>query len=169
MKLRIQGYVAESIVDGPGLRLAVFAQGCHLRCPGCHNPQTHDVEGGYEIDVEDLAALLQGNPLLAGVTLSGGEPFLQPKACLALALAARALGKSVWAYTGYTLEELRGRGDRETDALLEQIDVLVDGPFVQEQRSLELQFKGSKNQRVIDMGKSRGGEIVLWQDPWDCF
>lgn len=167
MKLRIQGFEAESIVDGPGLRLAVFAQGCPLRCPGCHNPATHDVAGGYEIGVEELAAILAENPLLAGLTLSGGEPFLQPGACLALALAARAQGKNVWAYTGYTLEQLQECGDRDTRALLGLVDVLVDGPFVQEQRSLELRFRGSANQRIIDMNKSLSGEIVLWRDPWD--
>lgn len=167
MKLRIHNVIPESVVDGPGLRLAVFTQGCGHHCPGCHNPSTHDIDAGYEVEVEELSAMLAQNPLLSGVTLTGGEPFLQPLGCLALALSAHAQGKNVWAYTGYTLEALRGKDDKAIDALLAQIDVLVDGPFLLAERSLELKFRGSKNQRIIDMAASNGGEIALWKDPWE--
>ncbi|MEL7609861.1 MAG: anaerobic ribonucleoside-triphosphate reductase activating protein [Bacillota bacterium] len=167
MKLRIHEVIPESVVDGPGLRLSVFTQGCPHACPGCHNPATHDPNGGYDVEVEALAKMLADDPLLSGVTLTGGEPFFQPLGCLSLALSAHAQSKSVWAYTGYTLEKLREKSDREINALLGQIDVLVDGPFLLPERSLELKFRGSKNQRLIDMAKTGSGEIVLWQDPWE--
>ena len=111
--------------------------------------------------------MLAADPLLSGITLTGGEPLLQPLACLSLALSAHAQGKNVWAYTGYTLEALREKNDKQINALLGQIDVLVDGPFLLAERSLELKFRGSKNQRLIDLTKTGSGEIVLWEDPWE--
>ena len=112
MDIRINGIVNDSIVDGPGLRLAVFVQGCSHRCPGCHNPQTHDPQGGAVRDTGEVIRLMDANPLLDGITLSGGEPFEQAAACLALARAARERGLSVWAYSGYTLEALQQGGTR---------------------------------------------------------
>ncbi|GHU96088.1 anaerobic ribonucleoside-triphosphate reductase activating protein [Clostridia bacterium] len=141
--MRIAGIVDDSIVDGEGLRLAIFFQGCEHRCVGCHNPETHDLDGGYEITFDEIKARIDGNPLLDGVTLSGGEPFLQEGAAIAVAAYARSKGLNVWCYTGYTIEQLTNR------ELLEHIDVLVDGPFILEQRSLELDFRGSLNQRLI--------------------
>lgn len=167
MEMRIAGTVSDSIVDGSGLRYTIFTQGCFHNCPGCHNPETHDPDGGKAMDTETIIAEFRKNPLMSGITLSGGEPFLQAEACLELARAAHALHKDVWAYSGYTLEELRTLGDEHILALLDEIDVLVDGKFHLEERSLELKYCGSKNQRLIDMKKTGSGEIVLWKDPWE--
>ena len=148
--IRVSGIVDESIVDGPGLRYVVFTQGCPHHCKGCHNPQTHSFEGGYLLSAEAALDQLQENPLLSGITLSGGEPFEQAEALCALAEGARALGKNVMTYTGYVFEELLARRDAWTDRLLELTDVLVDGPYKEELRDLELQFRGSSNQRLLD-------------------
>ncbi len=163
MKMRIAGLVEESIVDGPGFRMAVFAQGCHQHCPGCHNPETHDPDGGRVADTDDMIAAMAQNPLLDGITLSGGDPFLQPEACLQLARAAHAQGLNVWAYSGQTLEQLLAlRAERPfLRELLEEIDVLVDGPFLLERRTLDLRFRGSDNQRLIDLPQTlRCGNVV---------
>lgn len=153
MKLRISGTVNDSIVDGPGLRYAVFTQGCPHDCPGCHNPQTHDFSGGKDIDTSEILAQIRKNPLLDGLTLTGGEPFCQCTACIALAQGAHAHGLNVWCYSGYTFEELIN-GKAEWRLLLQNIDVLVDGPFLLEKRSLDCRFRGSSNQRLIDVPKS---------------
>lgn len=164
MEIRVNGIVNDSIVDGPGLRLAVFTQGCPHACPGCHNPDTHDVLGGRLTKTEAILERLKKNPLLSGLTLSGGEPFLQPEACLMLAKGARALGLNVWIYSGYTYEALMKKP--EARELLAACDVLVDGPFVLAQRSLDLQFCGSRNQRLVDLKKSaEQGSVVLWEMP----
>ncbi len=167
MKIRLFGLVQDSIVDGPGLRMAVFVQGCSHHCPGCHNPASHDPSAGYEADTAEILQKVAANPLCGGLTLSGGEPFEQPGPCLELALGARTLGRNVWAYSGYTLEELRKMENRDIQALLGAVDVLVDGPFLLSRRSLDLKFRGSDNQRLIDMQKTGPGGIVLWQDPWE--
>lgn len=150
--IRLSGLVSDSIVDGPGLRLAVFVQGCPHRCAGCHNPQTHDFEGGYDESVENILAQLDKNPLLSGVTLTGGEPVSHAGALLPLAKGVRARGKNIVLYTGYTFEQLLEMGDTSPDipALLELCDTIVDGPFILEQRSLMLKFRGSTNQRILD-------------------
>ena len=106
MRFRLSGIVNDSIVDGPGLRLTVFMQGCPYGCPGCHNPQTHDVMGGREADTEEVRAMLKKNPLLDGLTLSGGEPLLQPQAACEMAEMAKAQGLNVWCYTGDTVEHM---------------------------------------------------------------
>ena len=166
LDIRIFGLTEDSIVDGPGLRLAVFAQGCARTCEGCHNPGSKPLDGGTLMRTEQILAKLRANPLQAGVTLSGGEPFLQPEACRALAEGARALGKSVWIYTGYTWEELLEARDPAHIALLEACDVLVDGLFVLEERTMELPFRGSRNQRLIDVRASLdAGEIVPHEIP----
>ena len=170
MKLRIAGLVNDSIVDGPGFRLAVFTQGCPHNCPGCHNPETHDFNGGSDMDTAEIILTMEDNPLLDGVTLTGGDPFCQPEACLEVARAAHKLGLNVWAYTGYTWEALLAEANPARMALLKEIDVLVDGPFLLAQRSLELKFCGSRNQRLIDVHRSlEVGTPVLWQQPsWDA-
>lgn len=159
MIFKCAGITPESIVDGPGMRLTVFFQGCLHHCKGCHNPQTHDIGGGRWIDTDAVLADLAASSLMTGLTISGGEPFAQPSALAALARGAKALGKDVWVYTGYTWETLPCR------TTLDAIDVLVDGPYVEAQRSLALTFRGSKNQRLIDVQKStETGDVVLWED-----
>ena len=164
MKIRIFGTVEDSIVDGPGLRYAVFTQGCPHHCPGCHNPESHDFSGGRDADTADIVAAIRTNPLLDGVTLSGGDPLCQAEACLEIAEAARAAHLNVWCYTGWTWEALQQEADPAKLALRRAVDVRVDGPFVESQRSLELTFCGSRNQRLIDVPKTlAAGEVILWQ------
>lgn len=155
MNIRIAGTANDSIVDGPGIRFTVFAQGCPHKCAGCHNPQTHPFDGGRVCDVEELWAVIDANPLLDGITLSGGEPFCQPGPLAVLARRAKGKGLNVWTYTGYTFEELlyggMGGGAME---LLANTDVLIDGRFVLSERSLALKYRGSKNQRLLDVKKS---------------
>ena len=164
--MRIANWISDSIVDGPGLRLTVFTQGCPHRCPGCHNPETWDPAGGREVPLEELEALLAGNPLLQGLTLSGGEPFLQAGDCASLARRARRRGLDVWTYTGYRYEDLVEAGRADWEALLAATDVLVDGPFLQAQKSYAALFRGSGNQRLIDLRQTRAaGQVVLWTRP----
>lgn len=165
-KLRIAGTVNDSITDGPGLRYAVFVQGCPHACEGCHNPQTHDFAGGREVDVKDLLDEGLSNPLLCGVTFSGGEPMCQARALAELAKAFRENGvDDIACYTGYLVEDLlAGKADGAPE-LLAQLDVLVDGPFVKAQRSYDEKFKGSYNQRIIDVPETlRQGKAVLCTD-----
>jgi anaerobic ribonucleoside-triphosphate reductase activating protein len=165
MEIRIFGTVEDSIVDGPGLRYSVFVQGCPHHCPGCHNPESHDSDGGKIADTAELIRPMQRNPLLDGLTLSGGEPMCQPEGCRVLAQAAHEARMNVWCYTGYTWEMLRQENDPARMALLNEVDVLVDGPFLLEQRNLDLRFRGSENQRCIDLNATRrSGETVLL--PW---
>ncbi len=151
MILRINGIVNDSIVDGEGIRLTIFTQGCPHHCPHCHNPQTHDFKGGYDIEIKKIISMMKENLLLDGITLSGGEPMEQADTCAILAEEAKKMGLNVWVYTGYTWEELQKESQKR---LLCFTDVLVDGAFIYELRSLELRFKGSANQRIIDVPKS---------------
>ena len=164
--IRLYGLQAESIVDGKGYRTAIFTQGCPHHCEGCHNPDSHTIDGGTDWVLDDVQKKYTNNPLLDGITLSGGEPFMQAQQCAELARRAHAGGLSVWTYSGYTLEALQSMAGRNPDveALLLETDVLIDGPFLLRERSLELPFCGSKNQRVIDMQKTRStGEVTLWE------
>jgi len=162
--LRLGGLEAESIVDGPGFRCTVFVQGCPLSCPGCHNQALQAFEGGQVVEIEALAAAHFANPLLEGITLSGGEPFAQAEACAALARLARARGLSVFCYTGSTFEALAASGRPDWGALLAEVDVLVDGPYVAALRDLSLRWRGSSNQRLVDVVASRAaGRAVLWE------
>ena len=161
--MRIAGTVQDSIVDGPGFRFVVFAQGCERRCEGCHNPATWDGGGGVEADVGEIIAEMLGNPLTDGLTLSGGEPFMQAAGCAEIAAAARGKGLNVWVYTGYVFEELMALAESEPQvrALLESADVLVDGPFILAERTLSLKWRGSRNQRVLDLQASvKSGNAV---------
>lgn len=155
MNLKISGIVAESIVDGKGIRYTVFTQGCPHGCPGCHNPQTHDFEGGRWVTVEELFREFQKNPLLKGITFSGGEPFCQPEPLTELARLVHGMGKDVTVFTGWTYEQLLEKKDPAVLALLEETDLLIDGPFLEAKKNLELTFRGSENQRLIDMKKTR--------------
>ncbi len=165
--LRLAGVEEDSIVDGPGLRMTVFTQGCPHHCEGCHNPQTWPIEGG-EYQVEALIERLSANPLCSGLTLSGGEPLQQTAACAALAAGAKALGRSVWLYSGYTFEQMQVMMEHDAPlrALLAAVDVLVDGPFLLAERDLTLPYRGSRNQRLIDVPRSlQRGEVQLWESP----
>lgn len=163
MKIKISGIVNDSIVDGTGLRLTIFTQGCSHDCKGCHNPETHDFAGGYWADTDDIIKIVSENPLLDGITLSGGDPMEQAAPCAILAEQTHALGLNVWTYTGYTWEQLLTEQNIDRMALLQHTDILVDGPFLEQQRSLELQFKGSQNQRIIDVKSSLAqNTIILW-------
>lgn len=165
--IRIAGTISESIVDGPGFRYVVFTQGCPHHCEGCHNPQTHDFAGGSVVDTETMLGQIQANPLLSGVTFSGGEPFCQPKPLKALADRVHTIKKDVTIYTGWTYEALCAMHDPDVDALLSVCDVLVDGPFIEAQRDPELLFRGSANQRLIDMNRTRErGEVTLLELNW---
>lgn len=165
MKIRIANTVNDSIVDGHGLRFTIFVQGCPHRCSGCHNPETHDPMGGREVSTEEIAAQSRKNPLIEGITLSGGEPFSQAAACAEIAREAHAAGLNVWTYTGYLFETLREKNDPAWNALLRESDVLVDGPFLQKEKSYELHFRGSRNQRLIRVAESlAAGEVILWEE-----
>lgn len=162
MKIRLAGIISDSIVDGTGLRMTVFVQGCTHNCPGCHNPQTHALDGGYTADTDDILASAEKDPLLEGLTFSGGEPFLQPEPLADLAKKARAKGYNIFCYTGFLYEQLLA--DSAKRALLEQVDYLIDGPFVLEQKSLMLTFRGSANQRIINVQKSLAQGRIVTED-----
>ena len=151
----------DSIVDGEGLRAVVWTQGCPHDCPGCHNPQTHAFDGGTSVGSESILEQLKAHFYLDGVTFSGGEPMAQAAACGELAQAVHRLGMNVWCYTGYTWEVLMEAQDPDQRMFLEQIDVLIDGPFLLAQKSLNLRFRGSANQRLIDVQASLKAQRVV--------
>lgn len=160
--LRIAGIVKESIVDGPGLRYVVFTQGCPHHCPGCHNPHTHDPSKGYLYSTEKIFAEIKQNPLLSGITFSGGEPFLQAGKLIELARFVRSIDLSVIVYTGYLFEDLMQSTDEFVRELLELTDILIDGKFDENLKSEELRFCGSSNQRLIDVKRTlECGEVVI--------
>ena len=155
MELRIAGTVNDSIVDGPGIRFTIFVQGCPHNCEGCHNPQTHDFNGGTVTTTEELLEKIKVNPLLDGVTFSGGEPFCQAEALAELGKQIKDLGLNVITYTGYTFEQLyENRDKNHWGELLGVTDYLIDGPFILAQKDWEIKFRGSSNQRYIDCRKS---------------
>lgn len=162
MILQISGTANDSIVDGPGLRFTIFVQGCPHHCPGCHNPQTHPFEGGTPISSEELLDKIRRNPLLDGVTFSGGEPFCQAEALAALGKHIHEMGLNIVTYTGYTFEYLLAHAqEQHYGALLEVTDYLIDGPYIEAQQSYQLHFRGSANQRILDCRESlRQGRAV---------
>ena len=151
--LDLSGIVSDSIVDGPGIRTTIFCQGCPHHCEGCHNPETWDFGCGTQLSVERIADIVRSNPLCKGVTFSGGEPFAQPEGFTRLAKVLKEQGYEVASYSGFTFEELLNGSDAQQE-LLRSIDILIDGPFLLNQRSLELVFRGSRNQRILDVKKS---------------
>lgn len=155
MRIHLSDTVNDSIVDGPGLRFTIFVQGCPHRCKGCHNPQTHAFEGGTQVAPEVLLEKIRANPLLDGVTFSGGEPFCQAQALAELGKEIRKMSLNIITYTGYTFEYLYAhRTENGYGALLSVTDILIDGQFVEALRSLELRFRGSANQRILDAQQS---------------
>ena len=163
MELRVFGTANDSIVDGPGLRFALFVQGCIHNCKGCHNPESHKLDGGTLQDTDEIFEQIQKNPLLDGVTFSGGEPFLQAKALSELAKKIKDTGLNLYVYTGFTYEELLSEANEENfwGELLKYTDFLVDGKFEEDKKHYTLLFKGSENQRIIDVQSSMDGEIKI--------
>lgn len=151
MDIRIAGIVPESIVDGDGIRYAIFMQGCNRHCPGCQNPATHALDGGKIFDTAEIIDDIKKNPLLSGITLTGGEPLLQIPPAIEIARATKEMGLNVWCYTGFKFEEVPPAAQE----LLKFVDVLVDGEFVLALRDLELDFRGSSNQRIINLNEWR--------------
>ena len=161
--LRISSIIPESIVDGEGYRFVIFTQGCNHNCPGCHNPQTHDFNGGEEIETQEIIDMIQSNPLLDGITLSGGDPLFQAKELMDIVKYCKDNDLTVWIYTGFIFEEFikfinndkcDKRINQDMIDLIRLADVLVDGKFVSELKTLSCKFRGSSNQRLIDIQKS---------------
>lgn len=146
--MRILDIVQDSIVDGPGLRTVVFFAGCPHHCIGCHNPESWNPGGGIKMSVEEIATKCLSNPLNE-ITFSGGDPLYQVEELAQLAIILKRHKKNIWCYTGYVYEDLLNRQDPNIHLLLENIDVLVDGPFVLSKRDLSLSYRGSSNQRLI--------------------
>lgn len=165
MKIRLAAPIQyDSVVDGEGIRAVLWTQGCPHNCEGCHNPMTHDFKGGFLTDTDELKKELKDNiKYHDGITLSGGDPFMQPRAVCEIAKYVKSLGKDVWAYTGFTFEQLLeiSKVKPEILELLNNVDVLVDGKFVQSLKSLDLYYMGSRNQRVIDVKKSLKENTVV--------
>lgn len=167
ISFRIAGITNDSIVDGPGLRFVIFFQGCKLNCYNCHNPQTHDLNGGYNILMSELLNKIDANPLLQGVTFSGGEPFLQADKLIVFANEIKKRNLDITVYSGYTFTELNKNLLRKK--LLSCCDILIDGKYVDSKKTLDGKFIGSKNQRIIDLNKSfKENKIILWKDKWSA-
>jgi len=165
--LNLSNIITDSIVDGPGIRTTIFSQGCPHHCPGCHNPSTWSFEGGTEMTEETVLEIVKSNPLCKGVTFSGGEPFVQAEAFARLAVLLKSAGYEVASYSGFTFEQLQC-GTPAQQKLLAHIDVLIDGPFILEQRSLSTIFRGSKNQRILNVpaSLSAGQAICITKGRW---
>lgn len=165
--LDLSGIVSDSIVDGPGIRATIFCQGCPHHCEGCHNPETWEFGCGTPMEVERIFEIIRQNPLCRGVTFSGGEPFAQAEGYEKLARLLKAAGYEVASYSGYTFEQLLHGTPAQKD-LLATIDILIDGPYLAQERSLELSFRGSRNQRILDVKESlaQGKAIETQSKRW---
>lgn len=160
MKVKLAADIqSDSIVDGEGLRTVIWFQGCPHGCPGCQNPETHDIKQGMEVDIEEVFEKIDNLKFQKGITLSGGDPFMQPEAAKKIADYAHKCGYNIWCYTGYTYENIIK--NPKLKSLLESVDVLIDGPFLLEEKSLNCRFRGSKNQRIIAVKKSLEEERVV--------
>ncbi len=170
MKLRLAAdSTYDSIVDGPGLRMVIWTQGCIHNCYKCHNPQTHKLDGGVTVDTDFIIKEIKKLKLHRGITLSGGEPFLQPKALSLIAKAAQMENLDVWCYTGFEFEYLINKNNplyMYNNILLQYIDVLVDGKFIYEEKDIGLKFRGSSNQRIIDVKRSLEKKEVILKDEY---
>ena len=166
--IRIYGLVEDSIVDGPGLRFGIFVQGCSHDCPGCHNPESQPFGCGQIYTLDQIRSKVLENKLISGVTFSGGEPFDQSDKCAPLAKKLKQDGHEIWAYSGYLVEDLleKAKTNSSIESFLNSIDVLVDGPYIDDFQSYELKWRGSSNQRLIDMPKTlQAGTVELWEPP----
>ncbi|MBR2300436.1 MAG: anaerobic ribonucleoside-triphosphate reductase activating protein [Bacteroidaceae bacterium] len=159
--LSILEILEDTTVDGPGFRTAIYAAGCPNACVGCHNPQSWDIANGHTMSTQEILEIVLADPF-ADVTFTGGDPMFQPEGFAELAKAIKVCSnKNIWCYTGFTFENII-RNER-LRALLQFVDVLVDGPFVQSLRDESLLFRGSSNQRLIDVRRSlEKGEVVLY-------
>ena len=168
MKLRLAGITRESVVDGPGIRVVIYAQGCPHDCPGCQNPKTHDPGGGQLFDTRQVIQMIRRVPIAQGVTFSGGEPFLQAEAFAELGYKLKSYGLDIITYTGYLWDDLVNSSEAGWRDLLSLTTLLIDGPFLEEEQDLSLAFRGSRNQRIIDVGKSLlSNEPVVVSDIYD--
>lgn len=148
-KLSIIDIIDGTVVDGPGFRLSMYCAGCSHRCKGCHNPQSWEIGNGKRMSVEELLQIVKASPW--NVTFSGGDPFFQAEGFATLARRIKEeTSKTIWCYTGFTLENLLKENDPNVLELLQNIDVLVDGPFLEEQKDEQLRFRGSANQRILE-------------------
>ena len=162
MKIRLASPVLmpDSIVDGEGIRAVLWTQGCLHKCPGCQNPQTHSFDDGFLIDIEEVKEQIDALEGQDGITFSGGDPFYQVEECIEIAKYIKSKKMNIWCYTGFTYEKILNNPKQK--ALLQYIDVLVDGKFVLEEKSFDIYFRGSRNQRIIDVKKSLEEEKVVW-------
>lgn len=167
-KIRIAGYVDDSIVDGPGIRFTIFTQGCAHHCFNCHNPETWAFDKGKDVDIDELISKIKRNPLLQGITLSGGDPLYQVNACLELVKKVKELNSDldIIIYTGFTFEELANNFKKNDDllSLLKLSDILIDGKYEDSLRDLTLKFRGSSNQRVINLKKTFLEEKIVLEN-----
>ena len=164
MKVRLASNLqSDSIVDGDGIRTVIWFQGCKHHCKECQNPETWNFDGGMEVDIEDIKEQLKKLKYQTGITLSGGDPFFQASAAAEIAKFAHSIGLNVWTYTGFTYDEIINANDEKME-LLKNTDVLVDGRFEIDKKSLACEFRGSTNQRVIDVKKSleEGGVVTIY-------
>jgi anaerobic ribonucleoside-triphosphate reductase activating protein len=155
--LRVVEIVEGTSVDGPGLRTSIYFAGCKHQCPGCHNKQTWDFESGRDMSIDELMKVIDYNGF--NVTFSGGDPLYQADKLTELARRIKASGKTIWCYTGFTYEEVCNKAPFKD--LLAYVDVLVDGPFIEAQRNIELRFRGSENQRIIDLNNTQPEKITI--------
>ena len=166
--MRLSGITGESVVDGPGLRYVIFTQGCHHQCFKCHNPASWDMDSGQEFSVKEIIRMIKKQKkILRGITFSGGEPFLQAGELAKVAFAVRQTGWDVVTYTGFLYEELIELADNDAGIknLLYASDILIDGKYIDKIKTIKLPFRGSSNQRLIDIKKTlENGKITLWQD-----
>lgn len=163
LPMRIVRIVEGTSVDGPGLRTSIYFAGCSHRCPGCHNQQTWDFQGGQDMTVDEVLQTILYNE--NNVTFSGGDPIYQAEAIIPLARAIKGAGMNIWCYTGFTFEQLREGIDEVPKKILDEflslVDVLVDGPFILDRRDISLLFRGSANQRLIDIPRTlASGKII---------
>ena len=167
MQIRLASELTyDSIVDGEGIRTVIWTQGCIHNCPGCHNPKTHSFTDGFLVDVKFVCDEIDAIEFQDGITLSGGDPMCQVDACLEIAKFCQNKGLNVWCYTGYKIEDLLKRSlkEKKLKEFLENIDVLVDSPFIMELKSYDVPFRGSSNQRLIDSKESiLNDQVILYK------
>lgn len=162
-ELRVAGIISDSIVDGPGVRYVIFTQGCAHKCPGCHNPQTHDYKGGTLVSFAEILADVESYKYIKGITFSGGEPLDQPEALKDFIQGFKDKGYHILVFSGYTFEQIMANSEKAQ--AIKRADILIDGKFDLNLRALSLKFRGSSNQRIIDLQKSfLSGETVIIED-----